>query len=152
MAVNKAQPAELWQARAEFCKAWARIRQKIFLVKCKPGCQSCAVRSNLPTRKDSWHAARKHLCLGDRVCCLDTHEDALSTQERVCHALDFCTELLATKGVSAPTYKAFVERFNERAVVDVVALMGAYHTTSALFRVERYPLPPGKKEEIPRPM
>jgi 4-carboxymuconolactone decarboxylase len=65
---------------------------------------------------------------------------------------NFCTELLATKTVSDATYKAFVERFNERAVVDLVALMGAYHTTSALFRVERYPLPPGQKEEIPRPM
>jgi len=27
-------------------------------------------------------------------------------------------------------------------LVDVVALMGAYHTTSMLFAVERYPLPP----------
>ena len=65
---------------------------------------------------------------------------------------NFCTELLATRAVSDGAYKAFVERFNERAVVDLVALMGAYHTTSALFRVERYPLPPGQKEEIPRPM
>ena len=37
-------------------------------------------------------------------------------------------------------------------VVDVIALMGAYHTTSMLFAVERYPLPPGEKEEIARPM
>jgi len=65
---------------------------------------------------------------------------------------DFCTELLASRQVSDPTYKRFVTRFNERAVVELVALMGSYHTTSALFAVERYPLPPGKKEEIPRPM
>src|SRR5262245_60027566 len=65
---------------------------------------------------------------------------------------DFCTELLATKKVSDATYKAFVARFGERAVVDLVGLMGAYHTTSALFAVERYPLPPGQTEEIPRPM
>jgi 4-carboxymuconolactone decarboxylase len=65
---------------------------------------------------------------------------------------DFCSELLATRKVSDPTYKRFVERFNERAVVELVALMGSYHTTSALFAVERYPLPPGKTEEIPRPM
>ena len=64
----------------------------------------------------------------------------------------FATELLATRKVSDPTYKAFVERFGERAVVDVVALMGHYHTTSMLFAVERYPLPAGAKEEIARPM
>ena len=62
------------------------------------------------------------------------------------------TELLQTRQVSDPTYKTFVERFGERDVVDLVALMGGYHTTSMLFRVERYPLPPGQKEEIPRPM
>jgi len=65
---------------------------------------------------------------------------------------DFATELLATRKVSDPVYKAFVERFGERAVVDVVALMGHYHTTSMLFAVERYPLPAGAKEEIARPM
>jgi 4-carboxymuconolactone decarboxylase len=65
---------------------------------------------------------------------------------------DFATELLATRKVSDATYKTFVDRFGERAVVDVVALMGAYHTTSMLFAVERYPLPPGEKEEIARPM
>jgi 4-carboxymuconolactone decarboxylase len=65
---------------------------------------------------------------------------------------EFCTELLATRQVSDANYKPFVERFGERAVVDMVALMGHYHTTSMLFRVERYPLPPGVKEEILRPM
>ena len=65
---------------------------------------------------------------------------------------DFVSELLATRQVSDPTYKRFVGRFDERAVVDLVALVGHYHTTSMLFAVERYPLPPGAKEEIPRPM
>jgi 4-carboxymuconolactone decarboxylase len=65
---------------------------------------------------------------------------------------DFCTELLATRKVSDTNYKAFVDRFGERAVVDLVGLMGQYHTTSMLFAVERYPLPAGAKEEIARPM
>jgi len=65
---------------------------------------------------------------------------------------DFVTELLATRKVSDATYKKFVERFDERAVVDLVALVGHYHTTSMLFAVERYPLPAGAKEEIARPM
>ena len=62
------------------------------------------------------------------------------------------TELLSTRKVSDAYYKAFVERFGERAVVDLVGLIGAYHTTSMLFAVERYPLPAGEKEEIARPM
>ena len=65
---------------------------------------------------------------------------------------EFATELLAKREVSDTNYKAFVDRFGERAVVDLVALMGHYHTTSMLFRVERYPLPPEVKEEIARPM
>ena len=65
---------------------------------------------------------------------------------------DFCTELLATRKVSDATYKTFVDRFGERAVVELVGLMGQYHTTSMLFAVERYPLPAGAKEEIARPM
>jgi 4-carboxymuconolactone decarboxylase len=65
---------------------------------------------------------------------------------------EFATELLAKREVSDTNYKAFVDRFGERAVVDLVALMGHYHTTAMLFRVERYPLPPGVKEEIARPM
>jgi 4-carboxymuconolactone decarboxylase len=64
---------------------------------------------------------------------------------------DFVTELLQTRQVSDATYKKFGERFGERDVVDLVALMGGYHTTSMLFRVERYPLPPGAKEEIAAP-
>ena len=65
---------------------------------------------------------------------------------------DFTTELLSTRKVSDAHYRAFVERFGERAVVDLVGLIGAYHTTSMLFAVERYPLPAGEKEEIARPM
>jgi 4-carboxymuconolactone decarboxylase len=65
---------------------------------------------------------------------------------------DFCTELLAARKVSDANYKAFVDRFGERAVVDLIGLMGQYHTTSMLFAVERYPLPAGEKEEIARPM
>jgi 4-carboxymuconolactone decarboxylase len=65
---------------------------------------------------------------------------------------DFCSELLSTRQVSDGNYQKFVERFGERAVVELIGLMGQYHTTSALFAVDRYPLPEGAKEEIKRPM
>ncbi len=59
---------------------------------------------------------------------------------------------MATREVGDATYKNFVDRFGERGVVELVALMGHYHANSALFRIDRYPLPAGAKEEIARPM
>ncbi len=64
---------------------------------------------------------------------------------------DFCSELLATRKVSDATYKNFVDRFGERAMVELVGLIGQYHMTSMLFAVERYPLPEGAKEKIAAP-
>jgi 4-carboxymuconolactone decarboxylase len=65
---------------------------------------------------------------------------------------EFCSELLARREVSDATFKNFVDRFGERSVVELVTLMGHYHANTALFRIDRYPLPPGAKEEIARPM
>jgi 4-carboxymuconolactone decarboxylase len=65
---------------------------------------------------------------------------------------DFFSELLATRQVSDETYKTFVDRLGERAVVELVTLMGHYHANTALFAVDRYPLPKGAKEEIEKPM
>ena len=64
---------------------------------------------------------------------------------------EFCTELLATRQVSDAHYKAMVDRFGERGVVELVGLMGQYHTTTMLFAVDRYPLPDGAKQEIAAP-
>jgi len=65
---------------------------------------------------------------------------------------EFCTELLATRQVGDATYKNFVDRFGERGVVELVTLMGHYHANSALFAIDRYPLPDGAKQEIAKPM
>ena len=65
---------------------------------------------------------------------------------------DFFTELLATRQVSDATYKTLVDRLGERTLVELVALMGHYHTNTALFAIDRYPLPDGAKQEIERPM
>jgi 4-carboxymuconolactone decarboxylase len=65
---------------------------------------------------------------------------------------DFFTELLATRQVSDTTFKTLVDRLGERAVVELVGLMGHYHGTTALFAIDRYPLPKGAREEIERPM
>jgi 4-carboxymuconolactone decarboxylase len=65
---------------------------------------------------------------------------------------DFFTELLATRQVGDATFKTLADRLGERAVVELVALMGHYHGSTALFAIDRYPLPGGAKQEIERPM
>jgi len=65
---------------------------------------------------------------------------------------DFFSELLATRQVSDTTFKTLAERVGERAIVELVGLMGHYHGTTALFAIDRYPLPNGVKSEIEKPM
>ena len=61
---------------------------------------------------------------------------------------NFGTELLNTKQVSDPVFKAAVDKFGERGVVDLVSVMGYYHFVSMILNVDRYPLPAGTKPEL----
>jgi len=61
---------------------------------------------------------------------------------------NFGTELLNTKQVSDPVFKAAVDKFGERGVVDLVSVMGYYHFVSMILNVDRYPLAPGTKPEL----
>jgi 4-carboxymuconolactone decarboxylase len=65
--------------------------------------------------------------------------------------LDFCEQLLASRQVDDANFKAMADRFGERGIVELVGLMGQYHTLSMLFAVDRYPLPEGAREAIDRP-
>jgi 4-carboxymuconolactone decarboxylase len=65
---------------------------------------------------------------------------------------DFFTQLLSVRQVSDATFTTLPDRIGERAIVELVALMGHYHGTTALFAVDRYPLPNGAREQIERPM
>jgi 4-carboxymuconolactone decarboxylase len=64
---------------------------------------------------------------------------------------DFCTELLNKKQVSDPTFKAAVDKFGERGVVDMTGTIGYYNLVSMLLNVDRYPLPEGEKPQL-RPL
>jgi 4-carboxymuconolactone decarboxylase len=64
---------------------------------------------------------------------------------------DFATELLATRQVSDANFKAMVDHFGERGVVETVGTMGHFHTLTMLFVVDRYPVPPGAPDEIKAP-
>jgi 4-carboxymuconolactone decarboxylase len=61
---------------------------------------------------------------------------------------NFATELLTTKQVSDPVFKAVKDKFGERGVVDLISVMGYYQLVSMLLNVDRYPLPAGVKPEL----
>jgi len=61
---------------------------------------------------------------------------------------NFATELLNTKQVSDPVFKAVKDKFEERGVVDLINVMGYYQLVSMLLNVDRYPLPAGAKAEL----
>jgi 4-carboxymuconolactone decarboxylase len=61
---------------------------------------------------------------------------------------DFCTEVLHTKHASDAAFQAAKEKFGERGVVDMLAVMGYYQFVSMLLNVDGYPLPPGVEPEL----
>lgn len=72
----------------------------------------------------------------------------MGEDERIVY--DFSTELHRTQGVSDATYRAALERFGERGVVDLIAVNGFYVLVSMCLNVDRTPLPEGEKPPLPR--
>jgi 4-carboxymuconolactone decarboxylase len=56
---------------------------------------------------------------------------------------NFSNELLTTKQVSDASYKAVLDKFGEKGVVDLIGQMGYFQYLSMMLNVDRYPLPPG---------
>jgi 4-carboxymuconolactone decarboxylase len=79
------------------------------------------------------------IAAGRRPAALQPDEQALHTFE---------TELLERHEVSDATFKAAVDAFGERGVVDLIGLMGYYHLVSMALNVDRYPLPDGASPEL----
>jgi 4-carboxymuconolactone decarboxylase len=67
----------------------------------------------------------------------------MSGDEAIVH--DFARELHETQGVSDATYRAALDRFGERGVVDLIAVNGFYVLVSMCLNVDRTPLPGGEK-------
>ena len=76
---------------------------------------------------------------GKRPAGMQKDEDAVYT---------FCSELLNTKQVSDATFNAAKAAVGERGVVDLIGVMGWYHTVSMLLNTDRYPLPDGAQPEL----
>jgi 4-carboxymuconolactone decarboxylase len=60
----------------------------------------------------------------------------------------FIKELDSTHQVNDSTFDNVKKRFGERGVVDLVSLIGYYHTMSMLMNVDRYPVPSGEKPPL----
>lgn len=56
---------------------------------------------------------------------------------------DFCIELHEKKAVSDAAYRAVLERFGERGVVDLIGVAGYYTLVAMVLNVDRHPLPGG---------
>jgi 4-carboxymuconolactone decarboxylase len=62
---------------------------------------------------------------------------------------DFCKEIHDNKAVSDATYKATVEKFGERGVMDLIGVTGYYTMLAMVLNVTRVPLPEGTAPPLP---
>ena len=62
---------------------------------------------------------------------------------------DFSTEMHRTHQVSDATYKAAIDHFGERGVMDLIAVNGYYVLVSMTLNVDRTPVPGGGKPPLP---
>jgi len=79
------------------------------------------------------------IAAGKRPASMDADETVI---------YNFATELLNTKQVGDPVFKAVKDKFGEKGVVDLIGVMGYYQLVSMLLNVDRYPLPAGAKPEL----
>ncbi len=75
------------------------------------------------------------------------HPAAMKDDEAIVY--EFCKELHEKKVVSDATFKAAVDRFGERGVIDLVGVSGYYTLVSMVLNVDRHPLPAGAPEPLP---
>jgi 4-carboxymuconolactone decarboxylase len=81
-----------------------------------------------------------------QIHCGGKRPETMDADETIVY--NFGAELLNTKQVSDPVFKAVKDKFGERGVVDLIAVMGYYELVSMLLNVDRYPLPAGAKPEL----
>ena len=61
----------------------------------------------------------------------------------------FCKELHETKRVSDPTFKAMLDKFGERGVIDLIGLTGYYTMLAMVLNVAQQLLPGGAPPPLP---
>jgi 4-carboxymuconolactone decarboxylase len=71
----------------------------------------------------------------------------MSADEQVIY--NFSKELHETHGVTDATYKAMLDKFGERGVMDLIAVNGYYTLISMVLNTDRTPLAAGAKPPLP---
>jgi 4-carboxymuconolactone decarboxylase len=61
----------------------------------------------------------------------------------------FCKEIHENKTVSDATYKAVLDRFGERGVIDLIGVTGYYTMLAMVLNVTQIPLPAGAAPPLP---
>ena len=61
----------------------------------------------------------------------------------------FCKELHENKAVSDATFKAVVDKFGERGVIDLIGVTGYYTMLAMVLNVAQQPLPGGVAPPLP---
>jgi 4-carboxymuconolactone decarboxylase len=64
---------------------------------------------------------------------------------------DFCRELHETKRVGDAAWKAALERFGERGVIDLIGTCGYYSVVSMVLNAARVPMPEGVAPPLAEP-
>jgi 4-carboxymuconolactone decarboxylase len=62
---------------------------------------------------------------------------------------EFCRELLETKQVGDAAYKAALDKFGERGVMDLIGVAGYYTLVAMVLNVDRTPIPGDGKPPLP---
>ena len=102
-----------------------------------------------------WSAHKKNaLTAGLSPAVIDAIADgkrpaSMQADEEVVY--DFADDIFRTREVSDRVFKAAVDKFGERGVVDLTGVMGYYCFVSMMLNIDRYPLPDGEKPEL-RPL
>jgi 4-carboxymuconolactone decarboxylase len=79
------------------------------------------------------------IAAGQRPAAMQPDEEAV---------YNFCHEVLTTKHAGDAVFQAAKDKFGERGVVDMLAVMGYYQFVSMLLNVDGYPMPAGVAPEL----
>jgi len=75
------------------------------------------------------------------------HPAGMAEDEEIVY--QFCKEVHETKTVSDSIFKAAVDKFGERGVIDLIGLTGYYTMLAMVLNVARQPLPNGAPPPLP---
>ncbi len=75
------------------------------------------------------------------------HPAGMAEDEEIVY--QFCKEVHETKTVSDSVFKAAVDKFGERGVIDLIGLTGYYTMLAMVLNVARQPLPDGAPPPLP---